>query len=176
MRLYSHPYSQAGRRTRAEADGSRRAEQVSGSHRRRPTAVLIFARHGSAACSFRGRRCREAHPSKSGRWPSRLRSRLVQRRVRTEPNPSAPVALILRGHISASAVGCQPLQILPAQPQRNAAKLRLAFRVGRLRRLWHAHDHRPAPSRSTRSAPSLQGLGGVPVPWPAVEECNGTCH
>lgn len=44
--MYSHPYSPASRRTGATSDGGRQVEQVGGNGRRRPTAVLIFARQG----------------------------------------------------------------------------------------------------------------------------------
>lgn len=44
--LYSHPYSQAGRHAGTVSDDSRQVEQVSGTGRRWPTGVLIFARQG----------------------------------------------------------------------------------------------------------------------------------
>lgn len=44
--LYSHLYGQADRRTQPGAGGSRRDEQASGGHRRRPTGSLDLCKAG----------------------------------------------------------------------------------------------------------------------------------
>jgi hypothetical protein len=70
-----------------------------------------------------------------GDW---LRTGLVERRVRTEPDSGAPLAFVVGGRVRACTVRSEPLKILQIEPQGHAAKDRFVVRVGRLGRLGHA--------------------------------------